>query len=117
MAPEEAGCKAGILAALLVVLALWASVAIAGVNEDLIKAALRGDLPAVKRFIAKGADVNAKDCNGGTALIAASQDGRLDLVQALIAEGADVNAKMDNGLTALIPASERPQRGRAGAAG
>ena len=39
------GYRAKILAACVMVFALWAAVAIAGVNEDLIKAALRGDLP------------------------------------------------------------------------
>jgi hypothetical protein len=38
--------------------------AIARVNEDLIKAARRGDLPEVKRLIAKGADVNGKNIYG-----------------------------------------------------
>jgi len=49
-----------IMAASMVVLALWATVAVAGVNEDFLEAAKGGDLPAVKGFLANGADVNAK---------------------------------------------------------
>jgi len=39
----------------MAVIALWATVAIAGVNEDLIKAAESGDLTNVKSLIASGA--------------------------------------------------------------
>jgi len=57
------------------------------------------------RCLTGGADVNAKDAFGRTALDAASQRGDLDVVQALLAKGADVNAKDNNGLTALMLAS------------
>jgi uncharacterized protein len=108
MVPGQKGYKAKMLEMLMVVFALWATVAIAGVNEDLIKAAADGDLPAVKGFIAKGADVNAKDSNGATALIeAAYHDGDELLVQALLDKGADINAKMNNGSTALMCAAHR----------
>jgi hypothetical protein len=52
------------MASFLAVLALLTTVAIAGVNEDLITASMRGDLPEVKRLLAKGADVNAKKKGG-----------------------------------------------------
>ena len=58
---EQTRYKSRILMALMLVLALWASTVLAGANEDFLKAAERGDLNAVKSFIAKGADVNAKD--------------------------------------------------------
>jgi ankyrin repeat protein len=70
-----------------------------------LNAAGRGDLAAVEALLAKGADVNAKDAFGMTALEAASETGHLDVVQALIDRGADVNAKDNGGLTALIRAS------------
>ena len=73
--------------------------------QDLINAAGRGDAAPVQALIANGADVNAKDSSGLTALMWASQNGRLDVVQALIAKGADVNAKDSGGLTALMSAS------------
>ncbi|MGA7492067.1 MAG: ankyrin repeat domain-containing protein [Syntrophobacteraceae bacterium] len=93
------------LAALMVVFALWATVAVAGVKEDFFEAAKRGDLPAVKRFIANGTDVNAKDKNGNVALTTASFNGHKEIVRVLLAKGADVNAKMNNGKTALMAAS------------
>jgi ankyrin repeat protein len=68
----------------MLVFALWATVAIAEVNQDLREAAKRGDLPAVKRFIANGANVNAKDNNGTTALMLASLNGQKEMGAALL---------------------------------
>ena len=64
MISGRAGFKAGVLVGLMVAFILWAHVAIAGVNEDLLTATERGDLSAVKAFIDKGADVNAKAKDG-----------------------------------------------------
>ena len=47
-----------------------ATAAVHGSAEDLISAALRGDAAAVQALLAKGADVNAKDDSGLTALMA-----------------------------------------------
>jgi len=47
------GNKAGIMASAMAFMALWATVAIAGMNEDLIEAAKRGDLPQVKGLVDK----------------------------------------------------------------
>lgn len=97
--------KAGVMALLMAVLALWATVAIAGVNEDLIMAIeFGGDLPKVKRALANGADVNFK-LRGITPLMRASTWAHKDIVQLLLAKGADVNAKSNSGSTALIYAS------------
>jgi hypothetical protein len=106
MISGQEGYKARIIAALMVVCALWATVAIAGVNEDFIEAAKRGDLPAVKAFIAKGAGVNAKRVDGATALIMASRNGKPQVVQELLEKGADIDAKASDGTTALIAASQ-----------
>jgi len=102
----QSGGKA-ILAALLMVFSWGATAAIAGVNENLIDAAGRGDLPSVKRLINKGAAVNAKDKDGWTALMDASFGaGHREVVELLLAHGADVNAKNNNGDTALSLASQ-----------
>ena len=53
----------------------------------------RGDPAAVEALLDRGADVDAKDIDGRTALMLAIQNGHLDVVKALIAKGADVNAK------------------------
>jgi ankyrin repeat protein len=71
----------------------------------LIRAATLGDLPEVKRLAAKGAEVNAKDYYGDTALIQASYNGHVEVVQALLSKGAEVNGKTNDGDTALMWAS------------
>ncbi len=56
-------------------------------GNDLLKAAEKGDLPRVNALLAKGADVNAKNNDGWTALMYASYKGNLEVVQALLAKG------------------------------
>ncbi|MGX2981911.1 ankyrin repeat domain-containing protein [Helicobacter sp. 23-1045] len=68
-------------------------------------ASYQGHLEIVKYLISKGANVNAKDSFGWTALISASSNGKLELVKYLISKGADVKAKSNDGYTALMSAS------------
>jgi hypothetical protein len=77
----RARCKAKML--LAAVFTLWSTFATAGVNEDLIQASMRGDLPAVKRFISKGADVNSRTPKGITALSIATKEGHKDVAEVL----------------------------------
>ena len=49
--PRSAIGKKRMMALLMAVLALWVTVAIAGINEDLINASKRGDLAEVKRLL------------------------------------------------------------------
>lgn len=60
-------------------------------NEDLIVAARKSDVAAVKTLLAKGADVNAKTEYGATPLFYACDRGNAEIVKILIAHGADVN--------------------------
>jgi ankyrin repeat protein len=60
-------------------------------NEQLLAAARKSDLAAVKTLLEKGADVNAKTRYGATALSYASDRGSLEVAKALIEKGADVN--------------------------
>lgn len=81
----------------------------AGVNEDLLRAAqtiMGGNESEIAELISKGADVNAKDNDGKTALIHATGRGRrhIETVKVLLGRGADVNAKDNNGKTALMEA-------------
>ncbi|MFQ5527101.1 MAG: ankyrin repeat domain-containing protein [Thermoanaerobaculia bacterium] len=68
----------------------------AGISEDvpdttLIRAAIRGDAPAVERAVRAGADVNAPVKGFGTPLIQAAASGKLEIVDFLIESRADVN--------------------------
>jgi ankyrin repeat protein len=61
--------------------------------EQLLQAAARGDSTAVRKLIAAGADVKARDSGGRTALLLATHGNHVDVARLLIAAGADVNAK------------------------
>jgi ankyrin repeat protein len=66
----------------------------------------------VKALIAAGANVNAKDRFGETALMfAAAVTRNIRIVKLLIADGADVHAKTEDGDTALIIAAKRGHTG------
>ena len=58
-------------------------------------------LDQVKDLIRLGADVNAGDDYGDTALMRACQGGHADTVKMLIEQGADVKAKNKEGKTSL----------------
>jgi ankyrin repeat protein len=72
-------------------------------NPDgaLIQAAVDGNIEAVKKHIAAGMDVNAKDDGDRTPLHWTAGEGHKEIVELLIAEGADVNAKDNTGTTTL----------------
>ena len=61
----------------------------------------------MKYLVENGADANAKDDNGRTALMDASYNGHLEIVKYLVENGADVNVKNDQGKTALDIAKEK----------
>lgn len=98
------------------VICVWAQIGYAGrttlalVNQDLLDAAKKGDLEAVKTLLAKGAQVNARDTNaptlGATPLIFASAYGHLPVVQLLLEKKANVNAETEKSqLTSVSLAS------------
>ncbi len=62
-------------------------------SDALITAAARGDTPAVQRLVADGADLDARDRSGRTALLAAVQGNHIAAARVLIDAGSDVNAK------------------------
>lgn len=60
-------------------------------------ATLNGQLEAAEWLIGKGADVNAINKDGGTALHGAAFFGRTDIVNLLIDNGADINTRNHEG--------------------
>lgn len=75
-------------------------------NEDLIQVVKKDRSAKVIELIKKGADVNAKDKAGRSALYIASGDGSIKTVNALLDKGADVNAKSPTDKTALMAAAQ-----------
>jgi ankyrin repeat protein len=75
-------------------------------GRALIEATATGNVEAVKKAIADGADVNVKAVGGGTLLFIATHEGHREVAELLIAKGADVNAKNGSGETPLDWADE-----------
>ena len=70
-------------------------------NISIHDAAVFGNIEAVKKHLAAGTDVNAKNDYGNTALHGAAIIDCTEVAELLIAKGADVNAKFDDGKTPL----------------
>lgn len=80
-------------------------------ETPLMRAAVEGDLKAVKQLLADAtaANVNSLDQGGQSALILACQNPRTnpEVVKALLAAGANANLRSRNGYTALTWANAR----------
>lgn len=75
------------------------------VNSQLIEAAANGKTERVKSLLDAGADAEAKDNDGMTALLAAVDEGHWETVRVLLDAGADANAKSEDGISALLAAT------------
>ncbi len=73
-------------------------------NKELLAAARAGRLAQVEALLMEGADVNAANENGKTALMAAAYYNNERVVRRLLSEGADVNRKDNRGVSALMEA-------------
>jgi ankyrin repeat protein len=69
-----------------------------------MRAVVYADAGLVATLLAAGADVNARDKAGATALLWAVGD--LEKVELLLGRGADANARADSGLTPLLVAAQ-----------
>ena len=74
-------------------------------GKKLIEVCANGEKKDVEELIDMGADVNAENKKGWTALMCASRYGHKEVVELLIQKGADVNAENNKGWTALMLAS------------
>lgn len=79
-------------------------------SNELMDAAHAGDLERVKRLLAEGADVNAADESGWTALMKACYNpeqkrGFAEVARALIDAGADIEAPIGYGVRPLMLAA------------
>ncbi|MCA9286720.1 MAG: ankyrin repeat domain-containing protein, partial [Phycisphaerales bacterium] len=77
------------LGALLATLLLWGA---AAPEAPVADAAMRGDVDAVRTLLRQGADVNAAQGDGMTALHWAAEHGNQDMASALIYAGANLEA-------------------------
>jgi hypothetical protein len=73
---------------------------------NLLRASAKGDLAAVKKFVAEGVDVNAADGSGRTPLLEAVWAGHIDVVKFLVEKGAQVDLADKAGYTPLMRACE-----------
>ncbi|NIP26423.1 MAG: ankyrin repeat domain-containing protein, partial [Phycisphaerae bacterium] len=91
---------------LLIVLLIPLVGAAQDVNKDFLDAAFRGRTSIVKDLLAQGADINAKDAIGATALLGAARNGHPETVELLLAKGAVVDVQLaGSGATPLMYAS------------
>lgn len=85
---------------------LEAAVSAEGGAARLLEAAEKGRTASVAAMLAGGADVNAADKDGWTALHFAASDGTPALVQLLLGEGLRADAEDKDGATPLDMAEE-----------
>jgi len=81
-----------------------------GVNAPLALASRCGHERVVRALIGAGADVNAADADGTTALMAACHHRRVACAEVLVTAGADVNARSKDGRTPLSASCRIPRR-------
>ena len=71
------------------------------VNDQFLRAVLRGNIKVAEQRLRHGADVNAKNDEGKTALNLACYYGYAAIAQLMLQHGADVNAADKDGWTPL----------------
>jgi len=93
--PTISGAFKTLIIAVVIVLAPHAFGADVHKDADigLVTAAQQGDLTKLNYCLSHGADINAKDADGNTALFAALESGKADCAHALIEHGAAVNVR------------------------
>jgi ankyrin repeat protein len=106
MASRLSQGRDGVRAAAVVSLALLASQWSSSAAANGVAAAAReADLDAVRAELGAGADVNAPDSEGTSALLWAAYHSVPELVSLLLAAGADPNTPSQFGVTPLLQAT------------
>jgi ankyrin repeat protein len=77
-------------------------------QEEIIEAALGGNLAVVEKALAQGYKPDTPDREGRTILMYAAFNGQTNVAGRLIAAGANVNAQDQSGSTALMFAASGP---------
>jgi ankyrin repeat protein len=80
-------------------------------NKEFLIAATRDDLNAVKDYLAQGADINAEDTGGDSALHHAVYMQNMDMARFLLSKGIDKEHQSHFGWTPLIAAASYKQPG------
>jgi ankyrin repeat protein len=91
-------------------IAIVAAVLVVGCGPPMWVAARNGNIKAVKKHLAAGAHVNAKNASGWTPLHQAIWGGHNEIAELLIANGADVNTTTDGGRWTPLHESARSNR-------
>lgn len=89
----------------LAILAAGVGVNAVAAEPPIANAARDGDIERVRQSIDAGADVDATEADGSTALLWAAYQSDLEMVRMLLAAGADPNAANSFGITPLMQAS------------
>jgi len=78
-------------------------------SDQLQDAAMTGNIPALKSYLAKGWDINMRGMHGMTPLMEAARGGHIRTCQFMIEQGSDVNAHINSGsvLTFAISSGNR----------
>ena len=104
------GLALGALAAMTATPALPRTLPIvtaADANQNLLTAAAAGDVPAIERALAAGADIEARDARGRTPVLLATSGAHVAAAQALMRRGANVNAQDEQRDSAFLLAGAR----------
>jgi len=79
-------------------------------ENDLFHAAYKGDVTRAKELLSSGADVNARNEQGNTALFLAAFKGFPEVVNLLLDNKAEVDGKCMGGATPLLVAAQQGQK-------